>query len=116
MIQIFLADGTNGTNQPKVVQEVLADLKRTQSPKYKYKASHILVDKVMRARAEALFASVFTSSPFPEFTLAPACIYLFLRLEQYLPCTRETHPCHQPSHHYSLLVLCIVYCVSCTSF
>ena len=29
VIQIFLADGTNGrTDQPKVVQEVLADLKR----------------------------------------------------------------------------------------
>ena len=31
MIQIFLAgrDGTDGTDQPKVVQEVLADLKRS---------------------------------------------------------------------------------------
>ena len=27
MIHIFIADGTDGTNQPKVVQEVLADLK-----------------------------------------------------------------------------------------
>ena len=30
MIQIFLADGTNGTDQPKVVQEVLADLKKME--------------------------------------------------------------------------------------
>ena len=29
MIQIFSADGTDGWDQPKVVQEVLADLKRT---------------------------------------------------------------------------------------
>ena len=28
MIQIFSAHGTDGTDQPKVVQEVLADLKR----------------------------------------------------------------------------------------
>ena len=28
MIQIFLADGRDGRDQPKVVQEVLADLKR----------------------------------------------------------------------------------------
>ena len=27
MIQIFIADGADGTNQPKVVQEVLADQK-----------------------------------------------------------------------------------------
>ena len=27
MIQIFVADGTDGRDQPKVVQEVLADLK-----------------------------------------------------------------------------------------
>ena len=71
----------------------------------------------MRARAEALFASVFTSSPFPELTLVPACIYLFLRLEQYLPCTRETHPCHQPSHHCSLpgTALLKITCAYCTS-
>ena len=28
MIQVFIADGTDRTNQPKVVQEVLADLKK----------------------------------------------------------------------------------------
>ena len=28
MIQIFLADGRDGRDQPKVVQEVLADLKK----------------------------------------------------------------------------------------
>ena len=71
----------------------------------------------MPARAEALFASVFTSSPFPELTLVPACIYLFLRLEQYLPCTRETHPCHHPSHHCSLpgTTLLKITCANCTS-
>ena len=33
MIQIFLAGRTGRTNQPKVVQEVLADLKREHVPK-----------------------------------------------------------------------------------
>ena len=32
MIQIFLADGRDGRDQPKVVQEVLADLKKKIIP------------------------------------------------------------------------------------
>ena len=56
MIQIFSADGRDGTDQPKVVQEVLADLKMTiSSPSLK---SALIVALQVLARNHEQFMHV----------------------------------------------------------